>query len=117
MLDEKNNIMAVPDPALLSAGRSGEQTPTTVDTAPQAIYLGLPASADADYVMPYGKIYLNLVVDAAGKVRSAQLEDPARSDAASTAEVAASASWKFIPAFRSGRAVTCRIRIGVSPLR
>ncbi len=56
---------------------------------------------------------IDLVIDSAGKVWSAKLDgpttDPELLDAAK--------NWKFIPAFKGGRAVACRDRIDVSPER
>ena len=53
---------------------------------------------------------LVLVIDSAGKVRSA---DAGKSEA-NAALIDASAAWKFIPAFKNGRAVACRMRLAIS---
>jgi len=56
---------------------------------------------------------LDLVIDSAGKVRSAESAEPSfelflKSDVA---------RWKFIPALSAGRAVTSRVYFLVSPKR
>jgi hypothetical protein len=55
---------------------------------------------------------IQLVVDAAGKVRSAEIlngvDEPL---------VQASAGWQFIPAFRDGRPVACRFRLNIWNLK
>ena len=58
-------------------------------------------------------VMLDLVIDSAGKVRSAESADPGFD--ASLKE--ATASWKFIPAMRDGRAMASRIYFIVSPKR
>jgi hypothetical protein len=76
---------------------------------PEAIQLWSPPSMGESEVM------LDLVVDSAGKVRSAEAADhlkPANADL-----IQATAEWKFIPAFKNGLAVACRVRISASPKR
>jgi hypothetical protein len=58
---------------------------------------------------------LELVIDSAGKVRSAEPSDNTKSFNADL--IAATAEWKFIPAFKAGRAVASRIRLPVSAKR
>lgn len=55
---------------------------------------------------------LDLVVDSAGKVRSAEAIGKAQVD---PALIHAASGWKFIPAYKDGRSVACRTRISVSP--
>jgi hypothetical protein len=57
------------------------------------------------------KSLVDLVVDEAGKVRSAELAGKANS--ADPDLIQAALSWKFIPAFKDGRPVACRVRLGV----
>jgi hypothetical protein len=58
---------------------------------------------------------LNLVIDAAGKVRSVQ---PATKSASSDGNLIEAASgWKFVPAFKDGKPVASRLRINVAPSR
>lgn len=55
---------------------------------------------------------VDLVVDSAGKVRSAEAAGKAQVD---PALIHAASGWKFIPAYKDGRSVACRTRISVSP--
>lgn len=81
---------------------------------PRAILLRYPPASE---IRPQGpsksELLLDLIVDAGGKVRSAEPAgklrwfDPDLINAALT--------WKFIPAFKDGRAVASRLRIAVSP--
>jgi hypothetical protein len=52
------------------------------------------------------------VIDAAGKVRSAKEEGKTEKDLMN-----ATADWKFIPAFKDGRPVASRLRLGITPSR
>jgi len=82
------------------------------DVIPQAILLRrppLPVTAQASL---NAEIVLNLVIDAAGKVRSAKPDGPS-----DKALIASTVDWKFIPAFKNGRAVASSMRYGVTPNR
>ncbi len=57
-------------------------------------------------------LLLQLVVDSAGKVRSAEPAEKAQSADAVLTDAAN--GWKFIPAFKAGRPVASRIRLAVS---
>lgn len=105
----------IPIPGSAAPTRLGEPTQTTVDVGPKAIYLGIPAVDSESLPAPNTKVYLNLLIDAAGKVRSAQLENSADKGPIGDTQLRASSAWNFIPAFKAGRAVACRIRLGVSP--
>lgn len=85
------------------------QSNPTSDTMPQAILLRLWAVEGEHPVFPQGGEMLDLVIDVAGKVDSIR---PVGSDVPGV--MAASADWKFIPAFKSGRAVASRLRMAVS---
>ena len=80
------------------------------DTMPIQVLLRrprlLPGSTDA----MAAPIPLNLVVDSAGKVRSAKLLGRDDQDL-----LQATAGWKFIPAFKGGHPVICNFRIDVTP--
>jgi hypothetical protein len=79
---------------------------------PQAILLQIPATEGIQPPAPEREQFLDLVVDAAGKVRSAEPTEKMNSPAQ---EIIASAfSWKFIPAYKDGRPVASRLRIAVS---
>jgi hypothetical protein len=58
------------------------------------------------------EFFLDLTVDSAGKVRSA--EPNGKINALDAALLQATAGWKFIPAFNGGRPVACRTRMAVS---
>jgi hypothetical protein len=56
---------------------------------------------------------LDLVIDSAGKVRSVvTTENVKRVDAGL---INAASAWKFVPAFKDGHPVACRLRLTVSP--
>ncbi len=81
-------------------------------TPPKSIMLRLPPSPEVPgQDSSRSEALLDLVIDSAGKVRSAEPAGKATSaDAAALA-----AGWKFIPAFKDGRAVASRTRLAVSP--
>ncbi|MGH9502003.1 MAG: hypothetical protein ACRD20_04045 [Terriglobales bacterium] len=58
------------------------------------------------------ELLLELVIDSAGKVRSA--EPAGKATSADAVLIPAAAGWKFIPAFKDGRAVASRMRLAVS---
>jgi len=92
----------------------------TADTKPQSILLLLPTPPGIQEALPKSEKLVDLVIDAAGKVRSAKMAGTADKDVISPADkdlISATAVWKFIPAFRGGRAVACRLRLAVAPLR
>jgi hypothetical protein len=71
------------------------------------------AEGQREETLPDSGIMLDLVIDAAGKVRSAESADPAFDASLKDA----TASWKFIPAIRDGRAIASRIYFIVTPKR
>jgi hypothetical protein len=79
-------------------------------TPPEPILLNRPPPIDS-FRNSSSDAVLDLVIDSAGKVRSAQAIGKSAADAAL---VRASLGWKFIPAFKNGRAVACRTRLSVS---
>jgi hypothetical protein len=92
----------------------------TVDIKPQAILLRLPAPPDTHAALPKSEKQVDLVIDAAGKVRSVKMAGTADKDLISPADldlINATAVWKFIPAFKGGRAVAASMRLAVTPLR
>ncbi len=88
------------------AGRGVEVVP------PQAILLELPHAPEGQMPGP-PKALLDLVIDAAGKVRSAEAAGKAQSIPPEW--IAIASTWKFIPAFKDGRPVASRLRIAVTP--
>jgi hypothetical protein len=92
----------------------------TADTKPQPILLLLPTPLAIQKALPKSEKLVDLVIDAAGKVRSAKMAGTADNDLISPADkdlISATAVWKFIPAFKGGRAVACHLRLAVAPLR
>ena len=84
-----------------------------VSVLPQPILLlRAPPEGKAAEVLASTEVRLILVLDSAGKVRSATPED--RVDWADAGLKASVASWKFIPAFKNGQAVASRIGYAVS---
>jgi hypothetical protein len=57
-------------------------------------------------------VFLDLVIDSAGKVRSA--EPAAKVKGVDPDLINAALSWKFIPAFKDKLPVASRLRLGVS---
>lgn len=85
-------------------------------TPPTAILLRQPSVAGApEKGEGESESLLDLVIDSAGKVRSAQLAGKARPVNAPL--LTAVSGWKFIPAFKDGKAVACAIRVAVSTKR
>jgi len=82
------------------------------DIAPVQILLRRPPPPDASSADLGKEVVVNLVIDAAGKVRSAKEEGKPEKDL-----MDATADWKFIPAFKDGRPVASRLRLGITPSR
>jgi hypothetical protein len=82
-------------------------------TPPAAILLELPPPSEIQPPATAQEAFVDLVIDGAGKVRSAEPSgkvnwiDPERLKSA--------LMWKFIPAFKDGRPVASRVSIAVSP--
>jgi len=62
--------------------------------------------------LPQSELLLELVIDSAGKVRSAKPAGKAKS--VDAVLIHAVNGWKFIPAFKAGRAIASRMRLAVS---
>jgi hypothetical protein len=86
------------------------QTEPTV-LQPKSILLRRPPTS-ADGVFPSENETIELVVDAAGKVRSAKILK-----ATDNPLVQASSGWHFIPAFHDGLPVACRFHLSVWALK
>jgi hypothetical protein len=89
-----------------------ETAKLTADTKPQAILLRRLPPAGIQDALPKSEEMVDLVIDTAGKVRSAKTVGAADKDL-----INATANWKFIPAFKDGRPVASRLRMAVVPLR
>jgi hypothetical protein len=82
-------------------------------TPPSPIMLRRPALLESrNKDLPQSELLLLLVIDSAGKVRSA--EPAGKAQSADPTLVRAVTGWKFIPAFGADRAVASRIRFAVS---
>jgi len=83
-------------------------------TPPVSIMLRLPPSVGTpNKNLLQSELLLELVIDSAGKVRSA--EPAGKAQSVDAALIDAVNGWKFIPAFKAGRAVASRMRLAVSP--
>lgn len=81
---------------------------------PKALLLQRPpAPATEQKGLPEPEVLLDLLVDAAGKVHSAEPTGKGKTVDANL--IRAALTWKFIPAFKDGRPVASRLRIAVSP--
>lgn len=81
---------------------------------PQSILLQRPPITQAEkQELPESELLLDLIIDAAGKVRSAAPTGKVTTVDPDLLNVAL--TWKFIPAFKGGRPVASRLRIAVSP--
>lgn len=88
---------------------SGSEEGSTLEVVPpEPILLQRPPGSQQR-----GELVLELVVDRAGKVRSA--EPVSKASWADADVISAAHTWKFIPAFKNGRAVASRLHIAVSP--
>ena len=90
----------------------GENGSAILPPAPILIERRAPED-ESEANLPGSELLLDLVIDSAGKVRSAESAEPSfelflKSDVA---------RWKFIPALSAGRAVTSRVYFLVSPKR
>ena len=83
-----------------------------VDTRPQPILLRRPPPSGIQEPLTHSEQMVELVIDAAGKVWSAEPVGDTDKDV-----VYAARGWKFIPAFTGGRPVASRLRIDVSNYR
>jgi hypothetical protein len=100
-------------PEMKIAGQVPEQKTLRV-ARPLPIWIGrrIPQGQPEPALADSG-VLVDLVIDAAGKVRSAESDNPAFDQSFKNS----TAQWKFIPAFREGRAVASRIYLIVEPKR
>jgi hypothetical protein len=80
--------------------------------SPRPIQLRRPPSSAPEQSLPESELLLDLVIDSAGKVRSA--EPDGKMKWVDPDLLNATAEWKFIPAFKGGRPVASRLRLAVS---
>jgi hypothetical protein len=93
-------------------GRSG-----AVEVVPPEPILLLRPSIEIDHERGQAdpEAVLDLVIDSAGKVRSAQPAGKAMWN--SPKMLAAAKNWKFIPAFKNNQPVASHLRFAVSPMQ
>jgi VWFA-related protein len=93
--------------------------PGLVETAPKAILVLVPSTSGADKPLAEAQWRLELVIDAAGKVRTARVQARSWPTGAGYDKwlLEAARGWKFIPALAGGRPVACRLSLDVSPER
>lgn len=111
---QNSALSAAEDMGLTQGADSGGKTPSTVDTGPKAIFLGISHKGSEQPTLEWSQVYLKMIVDSAGKVHSAEPANKADRTPGVDTDIRASAEWNFIPAFRSGRPVACRIQMNVS---
>jgi hypothetical protein len=96
-----------------AASRSG--TGKSEIISPLPIQLRRPPFRMAEQSLPQAELLLDLVIDSAGKVRSA--EPAGKTKWADADLLRATEEWKFVPAFKGNRPVACRSRLAVSLTR
>jgi TonB family protein len=91
---------------------TAENLDSAFDKPPSAILLWGPETDQTPQAAPGAQTLVELVIDEAGKVRSAKPAGPAGAPI-DQALLEATTRWKFIPAFKDGRAVTSRMQFSV----
>lgn len=82
------------------------------DTFPVRILMNRPTPPEGSPASLNTEIPVDLVIDSAGKVRSAKVEGNSDQDL-----IAATAGWKFIPAFKYDKPIASRLRMGITPFQ
>jgi hypothetical protein len=82
---------------------------------PQPILLRRPAPVASEQGLTDSELLLDLLIDSAGKVRS--VEPAGNTKSADPDLLKAATEWKFVPAFKDGRAVASHLRLAVSAKR
>ena len=104
--EKKNKRVRIFDAITLSSGGTAEVTP------PEPILLRRPPPPGiTDQMSSPTELLLELTIDSAGKIRSAEPTGRVKMDAAL---LQATAGWKFIPALNAGRPVASRTRMAIS---
>jgi hypothetical protein len=96
-------------------GMSGPGQPDrtfAADTFPVSILMHRPVPQEGSGVSLRTEVPVELVIDSAGKVRSAKAIANPDDDL-----VQATAGWKFVPALRNGDPVATHLRMGITPLQ
>jgi hypothetical protein len=97
--------------ALVDATSSSQSNKSEI-ISPRPIQLRRPPTS---LTLPESELLLDLVIDSAGKVRSAK--PSGKTKWADADLLGATAGWKFIPAFKGNRPVASRSRLAVSLAR
>ena len=84
---------------------------------PATIWIGRQVPPGQEETLPDSGLLLDLLIDSAGKVRSAESAEPSFDKTFDSSLRSATAEWKFVPALRDGRAVASRIYFIISPKR
>ncbi len=84
----------------------------SADSFPVRILMERPIPAEGSDVSVRTEVPVELVIDAAGKVRSAKAIANPDQDL-----IQATTGWKFVPAFRFGLPVASRIQMGITPFQ
>jgi hypothetical protein len=82
---------------------------------PQPILMQRSASLSSEQGLSDSEVSLDLLIDSAGKVRSA--ESAGGRKLSDTNLINAAMDWTFVPAFKDGHAVASRLRLAVSAKR
>jgi hypothetical protein len=82
-------------------------------TLPAPILIGRQAPPGQEETLADSGLLLDLLIDSAGKVRSAESADAGFDSSLRSA----TAEWKFIPARKEGRATASRVYFIISPKR
>ncbi len=91
---------------------TAENLDSAFEKPPSAILLSRPETDQTPQAASGAQTLLELVIDEAGKVRSAKPAGPAGTPV-DQALLDASAGWKFIPAYKNGRPVASRMQFSV----
>lgn len=83
--------------------------------SPETISISTSPPPSNELLVPKSGVLIDLVIDAAGKVNSAELVNKEFMGPIGDSLIEASGHWKFIPAIKNGQAVASHIRLTVSP--
>jgi hypothetical protein len=108
--DKSNELNFAYAPGMSGPGK--DKHTFEADTYAIPILLRRPTSLEAPRAVLETEVSVNLVIDSAGKVRSAKAEGKQDKDL-----MGATGGWKFVPAFKDGRPVASRLQLGVTPLQ
>lgn len=96
-------------------GQSAADRMRSADSNPVPIDMEVGCASHDCSVERTEQVLMDLVVDDAGKVRSAKYVDATLHGPAFNALLKAALGWKFIPAYKMGQPVACEMQLTVSP--